>query len=91
MHIRELNPIVAEDEVASARFNSKVYSLLFTCPICGPPHRMALFMHEGEPEPGLWNVKNLDTGDLSLRPSVVNEVHGFKPCGLHVVISNGIV
>jgi hypothetical protein len=91
MHIKELNPIIAVDPVASAKFGSKVYSLLFTCPLCGPPHRMALFMHEGEPQPGLWRVTDLASGDINLTPSIVNDFHGFKPCGLHVVVSKGIV
>jgi len=98
MRFRDLKPIVAEDPIASTKYGSKVYSLLFTCPICGPPHRMALHMHEGEAQPGLWKIENAwprtdwKNGQwdwVSLYPSVVNDFHGFKPCGLHVVIRNG--
>jgi hypothetical protein len=71
--------------------------LTFDCPKCGPPYRISIHCHQGEPDAAraLWKwamppgVNDWDR--ITIDPSISNHHHGRKPCGYHLSVINGEV
>lgn len=71
----------------------------FTCPRCGPPYRITIYVTLDNPSPdGIWhwnhNSRHLAPWEvpLTITPSIHNHHHGNKKsCDWHGTIINGVI
>lgn len=71
--------------------------LTFDCPKCGPPFRIQIHCHQGEPDAkrALWHwhtSAGLYGWDvMTISPSISNHHHGRRECGCHLSVTDGEV